>query len=74
MIILLKIAQELGAAIDFAEVPKKIQQTLALNEGHVKTLAKDLSDKHHLFVLGRGMSYPMAREIALKLKEIPYIH
>lgn len=74
VIILLKIAQELGAAIDLAEVPKKIQQTLALNEGHVKTLARDLSDKRHLFVLGRGMSYPMAREIALKLKEIPYIH
>ena len=74
VITLLKIGQVLGYNIDLKQIPKKIQQTIALNEDKIKQLAEDLHKTQNLFVLGRSLSYPMAREIALKLKEIPYIH
>lgn len=37
-------------------------------------LAKNLAKSHTIFVTGRGISYPVALEIALKIKEISYIH
>jgi len=75
LIILFALAQKLGFRdIDLASLPGKIQRTMELNEEYIKRLAADLHEKEHIFVLGRGISYPQAREIALKLKEIPYIH
>jgi len=75
LIILFALAQELGFHdIDLSSLPGKIQETMELNEEYIKNLAEDLYQKEHIFVLGRGISYPQAREIALKLKEIPYIH
>ncbi len=40
----------------------------------IKELAEKISDKKHIYVLGRGLSYPIALESALKIKEISYIH
>jgi glucosamine--fructose-6-phosphate aminotransferase (isomerizing) len=75
LIILFALAQELGfGEIELGSLPGKIQKTIDLNEDYIKNLAEDLYQKEHIFVLGRGISYPQAREIALKLKEIPYIH
>lgn len=75
LIVLFALAQKLGFQdIDLASLPGKIQKTMELNEHYIKELAQDLYGKDHIFVLGRGISYPQAREIALKLKEIPYIH
>jgi len=75
LIMLFALAQKLGFSdIDLRSLPGKIQQTMDLNEEFIKKLAEDLYQKEHIFVLGRGISYPQAREIALKLKEIPYIH
>jgi len=37
-------------------------------------LAKALSKKEHMYVLGRGLSYPAALEFALKMKETSYVH
>ncbi len=37
-------------------------------------LAKNLKSVEHIFVIGRGLSYPTALEAALKIKEISYIH
>lgn len=37
-------------------------------------LAKSLSKKEHMYVLGRGLSYPAALEFALKMKETSYVH
>jgi glucosamine--fructose-6-phosphate aminotransferase (isomerizing) len=75
LITLFALAQKLGFQdIDLASLPGKIQKTMELNEQYIKNLAGDLYRKDHIFVLGRGISYPQAREIALKLKEIPYIH
>jgi len=39
-----------------------------------KEVAMKLVDKEHLFVLGKGYAEPIAREGALKIKEITYIH
>ncbi len=54
-------------------LPNKIESTLALNQ-KIAELAKIFSDKEHALFLGRGSHYPIAREGALKLKEISYIH
>jgi len=42
--------------------------------GHCKELAEKLKNREHLFILGKGYAEPIAREGALKVKEITYIH
>ncbi len=75
LITLFSLARELGFMdIDLNSLPAKIQQTIEMNEHYIQQLAEDLHTKEDIFVLGKGISYPQAREIALKLKEIPYIH
>jgi glucosamine--fructose-6-phosphate aminotransferase (isomerizing) len=41
---------------------------------NVRKIAKTLAAKDHLYVLGRGASYAIALEMALKIKEVSYIH
>lgn len=41
---------------------------------NIKKLANKLADADHLYLIGRGASYPLALESALKLKEVPYMH
>lgn len=41
---------------------------------HIQKLAKQLQHVAHIFVIGRGISYPVTLETALKIKEISYIH
>jgi glucosamine--fructose-6-phosphate aminotransferase (isomerizing) len=40
----------------------------------LRALARRFAPSEHLFVIGRGPSYPMALEAALKIKEVSYIH
>lgn len=40
----------------------------------IQKLAKKIKNARHVYVIGRGLSYPAALEIALKIKEISYIH
>lgn len=40
----------------------------------IKELAGKLKQTEHIYVIGRGLSYPTALETALKIKEISYIH
>jgi glucosamine--fructose-6-phosphate aminotransferase (isomerizing) len=40
----------------------------------IHDVARDISQAEHLFVIGRGLSYPTALEAALKIKEVSYIH
>jgi glucosamine--fructose-6-phosphate aminotransferase (isomerizing) len=40
----------------------------------IRDLAERLHRQEHLFVIGRGPSYPLALEAALKIKEVSYIH
>ncbi|MCB1501404.1 MAG: glutamine--fructose-6-phosphate transaminase (isomerizing), partial [Bauldia sp.] len=56
-----------------SEVPRLMSAALRL-EPQIEALARDLSKIHHVLYLGRGTSYPIALEGALKLKEISYIH
>jgi glutamine---fructose-6-phosphate transaminase (isomerizing) len=55
------------------EVPRLMAETLAL-EPQVEQFARDLAKSRNVLYLGRGTSYPLALEGALKLKEISYIH
>ncbi len=43
-------------------------------EQHIVKLAEMLQDKRDVFILGRGINYPMALEAAIKLQETCYIH
>ena len=43
-------------------------------EEQMKTIAETIRNKGSVFFIGRGLSYPIAMEGALKLKEISYIH
>lgn len=40
----------------------------------IKKLASKIKDKKHIYVIGRGLSYPASLETALKIKEVSYIH
>ena len=55
------------------EIPDKIRHILQEN-GHIKELSQTFRYAHNFLYLGRGFSYPVALEGALKLKEISYIH
>ena len=55
------------------EVPRLASIALKV-EGHIETMAKDFAKASDVLYIGRGLSYPMALEGALKLKEISYIH
>jgi glucosamine--fructose-6-phosphate aminotransferase (isomerizing) len=55
------------------EVPRLMTEALAL-EPAIERLARDLARSQDVLYLGRGTSYPLALEGALKLKEISYIH
>jgi glucosamine--fructose-6-phosphate aminotransferase (isomerizing) len=56
------------------EVPRHLTEALAL-EPQIEFLARDqLAKARDVLYLGRGTSYPIALEGALKLKEISYIH
>jgi glucosamine--fructose-6-phosphate aminotransferase (isomerizing) len=56
-----------------AEVPRHMA-TVLRDEQPYETLGHNLSKAHDVLYLGRGLSYPIALEGALKLKEISYIH
>ena len=55
------------------EVPRHLAEALTL-EPRIEQLARDLAKTRDVLYLGRGTSYPIALEGALKLKEISYIH
>ncbi len=55
------------------EIPEKIREVLKTND-KVADLARTFTYAHNFLYLGRGYSYPVALEGALKLKEISYIH
>ena len=44
------------------------------HEEAIQQLANRIKEQHHMFILGRGLSYATALESALKIKEVSYIH
>jgi len=62
---------ELSGAL--AEVPGRVAEVLN-DDAHIAALAREVAEARDVLYLGRGTSYPIALEGALKLKEISYIH
>jgi glucosamine--fructose-6-phosphate aminotransferase (isomerizing) len=61
----------LGARLD--EMPAAIERALAL-EDEIEALSRRLQNASSCLFMGRGVSFPVALEGALKLKEISYVH
>ncbi len=66
-------AEEAELVKALAEVPRHIA-TILRGEARYEVLAHQLAKAQDVLYLGRGSSYPVALEGALKLKEISYIH
>jgi len=58
---------------DLKKLPKLVKQTL-LTESKIQTVSSSFTDAKGSMFLGRGFSYPIALEGALKLKELAYVH
>ena len=54
-------------------LPEIVEESLKLKK-EIQEIAPKISEKDNALFLGRGMFYPIAKEGALKLKEISYIH
>lgn len=44
------------------------------NLERIRSVARKIKNKDHIYVIGRGLSYPIALETALKIKEASYVH
>ncbi len=76
LVIIYKIVQKLTnnvMEIDFSKISQSVSKTLE-NPKKIQQIAKELKDISDIYILGRGMHYPIAIEAALKLKELTYIH
>lgn len=58
---------------ELSKIPEKIKEVLKMND-EIQSLSRTFTYSHNFLYLGRGFSYPVALEGALKLKEISYIH
>ncbi|MBQ6203088.1 MAG: glutamine--fructose-6-phosphate transaminase (isomerizing) [Prevotella sp.] len=58
---------------ELSQIPDKMQEVLKLND-RIADLSRTFTYARNFLYLGRGFSYPVALEGALKLKEISYIH
>ena len=58
---------------DLKLLPKLVEETL-LTESKIQTVSSTFIDAKGSMFLGRGFSYPIALEGALKLKELAYVH
>jgi glucosamine--fructose-6-phosphate aminotransferase (isomerizing) len=67
-------ADEKQLVKSLAEMPRIMSQVLNAVQPQIEALSRDLSKFKDVLYLGRGTSYPLALEGALKLKEISYIH
>ncbi|MEX0862124.1 glutamine--fructose-6-phosphate transaminase (isomerizing) [Nitrosopumilus sp.] len=76
LVILYKIVQKLSdntITINFEKFAETILKILE-NPKKIQEIAKQMKEISDIYVLGRGINYPIAKEAALKLKELTYIH
>jgi len=66
-------ADEAKLVHGLVEIPRLMASALHC-EPQIEKLARDIAKCRDVLYLGRGTSYPLALEGALKLKEISYIH
>jgi glucosamine--fructose-6-phosphate aminotransferase (isomerizing) len=65
---------ELSEVVDqLGALPSRLREALLL-DSQIRDIARQISGASDVLYLGRGTSYPLALEGALKLKEISYIH
>lgn len=65
--------EEMSLLHSFRHLPAQMAETLTL-EPQIMAIAQEIADRQHALFIGRGLSYPIALEGALKLKEVSYIH
>jgi glucosamine--fructose-6-phosphate aminotransferase (isomerizing) len=70
---MLRLAQEFGFRVNLANLADRIRGLLRKRE-EIRAIAESVAGSRDMYVIGRGLTYPVAREIALKIKEISYIH
>ena len=58
---------------DLKDLPKLVEQTLLI-DNKIQNVSNTFNDAKGSMFLGRGFSYPIALEGALKLKELSYVH
>ena len=58
---------------DLKKLPELIEQTL-LTDNKIQNISSTFNEAKGSMFLGRGFSYPIALEGALKLKELSYVH
>ncbi|MFQ5476479.1 MAG: glutamine--fructose-6-phosphate transaminase (isomerizing), partial [Nitrosopumilus sp.] len=76
LVILYKIVQKLSnndITINFEKFSESVLKILE-DPSKIQQIAKELKEISDIYVLGRGINYPIAIEAALKLKELTYIH
>ncbi|KZD24437.1 glutamine--fructose-6-phosphate transaminase (isomerizing) [Tardiphaga robiniae] len=66
-------ADEARLVHGLVKIPRLMTDALT-HEAAIEKLARDIAKSKDVLYLGRGTSYPLALEGALKLKEISYIH
>ncbi|MGX9120828.1 glutamine--fructose-6-phosphate transaminase (isomerizing) [Mesorhizobium sp. BHbsci] len=66
--------EEQALVKSLAEIPRTMGQVLNSLQPMIELLSRELSKCRDVLFLGRGTSFPLAMEGALKLKEISYIH
>ena len=59
---------------DLNKLPDLIKKTLNYSQNNIPEIAKDFLKAKGSMFLGRGLSFPIALEGALKLKELSYLH
>lgn len=69
-------AGKFSAGLSFLqEVARKVDAMLtAVFCQQIQTLAAKLRDQEDMYIIGRGINYPMALEAAIKIQEVSYIH
>jgi glucosamine--fructose-6-phosphate aminotransferase (isomerizing) len=69
-----KYADEVAAVVSqLQEMPAKVEQVLSMM-APIRELARELAEAKSVLFIGRHVSYPVALEGALKLKELAYMH
>jgi glucosamine--fructose-6-phosphate aminotransferase (isomerizing) len=66
-------AREAELSLALTEVPARAAEVLN-HDAQIRAIAQEVAEARDVLYLGRGSTYPLALEGALKLKEISYIH
>ena len=71
--LLLRLSREFGFRVNLGNLAERIRGLLRQKDA-IRRIAGRLAASRDVYVIGRGLTYPVAREISLKIKEISYIH